>query len=81
MTDINDVCVCVCVCTFIAEHGLSFKISQPLVNLCKKIAEDRIALTKRFISNQHASYLNTHGITPEFKKKEFGKRSKTACFH
>ena len=68
------------VCTFIAKHDLSFKISQPLINLCKKIAEDKIALTKLSISNQHASYLNTHGITPEFKKRIFGKAHKRHVF-
>lgn len=30
-------------CAFIAEHDLSFTISQPLVNLCKKLAEDKPA--------------------------------------
>lgn len=55
-------------CTFIAEHDLSFTISQPLVNLCKKLAEDKNALTRLSVSNQHASCVNTHGIAPEFKK-------------
>ena len=33
-----------------------------------KIAEDKIALTKLSISNQHARYFNTHGIKSEFKR-------------
>src|SRR4029434_1524287 len=28
-----------------------------------------VCLTKLSISNQHASYFNTHGITPEFKRR------------
>lgn len=54
------------VCTFIAEHDLSFPISQPRVSLFKKLAEGTTGLTKLSISNQHASYMNTHGIAPEF---------------
>lgn len=33
------------VCSFIAEHDLSFTIAQPLVDLCKKVAVDKNALT------------------------------------
>ncbi len=57
------------VCSFIAEHDLSFTIAQPLVDLCKKVAVDKNVLTKLSVSNQHASYMNTHGIAPEFKKR------------
>ncbi|KAL7402817.1 hypothetical protein ABVT39_020344 [Epinephelus coioides] len=32
------------VCSFTAEHDLSFTILQPLVNMCKKLAEDKIPL-------------------------------------
>ena len=56
------------VCSFIAEFDLSFTIAQPLVTLCKKLAEDRPALAHLSVSRQHASYLLTHGISPEFKK-------------
>lgn len=58
----------ICLCTFIAEHDLSFRILQPLVTLCRKLAEDKKALTSLSVSNQHASYMNTHGIALQFKK-------------
>lgn len=32
-------------------------------------SEDKIALTKLSVSNQHASYLNTHGLDPEFRQR------------
>lgn len=44
-------------------------ISQPLVHLCRELAEDKNALTRLSVSNQHVSYVNTHGIAPEFKKR------------
>lgn len=56
-------------CAFIAEHDLSFTVAQPLVALCKKVAEDGTALAQLSVSRQHASYLLTHGISPEFKKR------------
>ncbi|XP_049334435.1 uncharacterized protein LOC125801679 [Astyanax mexicanus] len=56
-------------CTFIAEHDLSFTVAQPLVALCKKLAEDRAALSHLSVSRQHTSYLLTHGIAPEFKHR------------
>ncbi|KAL0149030.1 hypothetical protein M9458_055645, partial [Cirrhinus mrigala] len=56
-------------CSFIAELDLSFTIAHPLVTLCKKLAEDRPALAHLSVSRQHASYLLTHGISPEFKKR------------
>ena len=56
------------VCSFIAEFDLSFTIAQPLVTLCRKLAEDRPALAHLSVSRQHASCLLT-GISPEFKKR------------
>lgn len=53
------------VCSFIAEPDMSFTIAQPPVELCKTVASDKTAL-KLSISNQHASYMNTHGIAKEF---------------
>ena len=44
-------------------------MSRPLVDLCKKLAQDKNALCKLTVSNQHASYLNTHGLAPELKKR------------
>ncbi len=32
-------------------------------------AEDKNALAKLSVSNNHASYLNTHGLAPEFKRQ------------
>lgn len=54
-------------CAFLAEHNLSFTLAQTLVDLCKKVAGDKAALSR--MSNQLASYFNTHGITPEFKRQ------------
>ncbi len=55
-------------CSFIAEFDLSFTIAHPLVTLCQKLAEDKLALTHLSVSRQHAGYLITHGILPEFKR-------------
>ncbi|KAL7379553.1 hypothetical protein ABVT39_001232 [Epinephelus coioides] len=57
------------VSSFIAEHDLFFTLAQPLVSLCKKLAEDKNTLTKLSVSNQHASYLSTHDVAPEFKQR------------
>lgn len=66
-------------CSFIAELDLSFNIAHPLVTLCKKLAEDRPALAHLSVSRQHASYLLTHGISPEFKKR-LSEKLKNAMF-
>ncbi len=52
------------IAAFIAEHDLSFTMARPLVELCKKLAEDKNALAKLSVSNNHASYLNTHTALP-----------------
>lgn len=57
-----------CVCTLIAEHNLSFTAAQPLKNLCKRLSEDKSALTKLSVSNQRVSYLGTHGLAPGFRQ-------------
>lgn len=67
------------VTAFIAEHDLSFTMARPLVELCKKLAEDKNALAKLSISNNHASYLNTHGLAPEFKR-QLAEKLKKATF-
>lgn len=64
-------------CAFISQHDLSFTISQPLVDLCKKLAEDKTALSKLSLSNQQVSYLNTHGLALQFKKDLSDKLEKT----
>ena len=51
-------------CSFIAEFDLSFTIAHPLVTLCQRLAEDKLASV---CLRQHASYLITH-ISPGFKR-------------
>lgn len=41
---------------FIAEHDLSFTVALPLVELSKKLVEDKNALANLSFSNNHASY-------------------------
>ena len=41
----------------------------PTVYLCEKLAIDKNVSAKLSVSNQHASYSNTHGLAPEFKKR------------
>lgn len=53
----------------LAEHDLLFTMARPLVNLCKKLAVDKNVLAKLSVSNNHASYLNTHCLAPEFKRQ------------
>lgn len=42
-------------------------------SLAKKLAKDKIALTHLSLSRQYASYLITHGISPDFKKSLYEK--------
>lgn len=58
----------ICVCLSVAEHDLTFTMAEHIVSLAKKLAKDKIALTHMSLSRQHASYLITYGISPEFKK-------------
>ena len=44
-------------------------MARLLVYLCEKLAIDKNVSAKLSVSNQHASYLNTHGLAPEFKKR------------
>ena len=55
------------ICTFIAEHDLSFTIARPLVDLIRAVASDKNALSRLSVSNSHASYVCTHGISSHMK--------------
>ncbi|XP_026124635.1 uncharacterized protein LOC113106835 [Carassius auratus] len=67
------------ICSFIAEHDLSFTVSQPLVNLMQSVVKDKSALSRLSMSNAHASYLCTHGISA-YWKSELSSKLKTKMF-
>ncbi|KAI7805551.1 hypothetical protein IRJ41_010841 [Triplophysa rosa] len=67
------------ICSFIAEHDLSFTVSQPLVNLMQSVVKDKSALSRLSISNAHASYLCTQGIAAHWKT-ELSTKLKTKMF-
>lgn len=52
---------------FISENCLSFTIAEDLLNLAKRLSEDKQALEKATLSKTSATYITTHGVAKCFK--------------
>ena len=54
---------------FISEHCLSFNIAEDLLNLAKRLSQDKQALDKATLSKTSATYITTHGVAEHFKQE------------
>jgi hypothetical protein len=52
---------------FLSEHCLPFSIAGDLLDLAKRLAEDKPALEKTTLSPTSAMYITTHGVAKSFK--------------
>ncbi|KAK6959648.1 ATP-dependent 6-phosphofructokinase [Biomphalaria glabrata] len=55
--------------SFLAEHCLPYSLSQPIIDLCKKLAQDTEALNITSIGRTSATYTMTYGIAEAMKKE------------
>lgn len=52
-----------------SEHCLSFNIAEDLLNLAKRLVQDKQALEKATLSATSATYITTHGVARTFKEE------------
>ncbi|KAK0042155.1 oxidoreductase YteT [Biomphalaria pfeifferi] len=55
--------------SFLAEHCLPYSLSQPIIDLCKKLAQDTEALNITSMGRTAATYTMTYGIAEAMKKE------------
>ena len=56
-------------CCFLAEHCLPFSLSQPLVDLAKRLSVDKGALSSLSFGRACATYTTTHGVAASIKEE------------
>ncbi|KAL5016272.1 hypothetical protein ScPMuIL_005861 [Solemya velum] len=54
---------------FLSEHCLPFSLAGDILDLAKRLAEDKTALDKTTLSPTSATYITTHGVAKSFKEE------------